>query len=64
MFLVSTVRVSYDSGLCLKSGSLISALGAGVYVTLLPAASTSSDLCSALRAGKLYIALFYKTNSA
>jgi hypothetical protein len=47
-----------------KSGGYISAFRAGVDVSLLPAASTSSDLCSALGAGELYIPLLYKTNSA
>lgn len=48
----------------LESGCLESAFGAGVYVALLPAASTSPYFMSAFRAGELDSTLFDKADPA
>ncbi|MDQ1274740.1 MAG: hypothetical protein QG610_312, partial [Euryarchaeota archaeon] len=62
-FKLSLQFASGFSGIMSESRSFESALGTGVYVTLLPAASTPSDFCSALGAGKLHIAFLNKADS-
>jgi hypothetical protein len=69
MVLLTNFKLLYNvlldlSALWLKLGSFESTFRAGIYVTLLPAACTSPDLCSTLGAGKLHIAFFHKTDSA